>query len=64
MRKSDLILLSGDPTPFGGKAKAKKVIESIRMYQSTILVIAENGERKSVDKYLEDENINIHDHIV
>lgn len=44
MRKSYLFLLSGDLTPFGGKARAKKVIESIRIYQSTILAIAGNGE--------------------
>ena len=44
MRKPDLFLLSGDSTPFGGKAEAKKVIESIRIYQPNILAIAGNGE--------------------
>ncbi len=64
MMKSDLILLPGDITHFGGKTEAKKIIENVKIYQSNILAVAGNCDKKPVDKYLEDENINIHGRVI
>lgn len=58
--KSDLILLSGDITHFGNKKDAKKVIDSIKIYNRPILAVAGNCDKKGVDKYLDEEGINIH----
>lgn len=63
MRKSDLILLSGDITHFGNKNDARKVIESIKIYNRPILAVPGNCDKKNVARYLEEESINIHGRI-
>ncbi len=58
----DLILLSGDITHFGGQKEASQIIDLIRNYNSNILAVTGNCDKKEVDSYLERENIQIHGH--
>lgn len=60
LSSADLILLSGDITHFGGEKEASQIIDLIRTYNSSILAVTGNCDKKEVDSYLERENIQIH----
>jgi hypothetical protein len=60
LSSADLILLSGDITHFGGEKEASQIIDLIRTYNSNILAVTGNCDKKEVDSYLERENIQIH----
>ncbi len=62
LSSADLILLSGDITHFGGEKEASQIIDLIRTYNSNILAVTGNCDKKEVDSYLESENIQIHGH--
>jgi len=62
LSSADLILLSGDITHFGGQKEASQIIDLIRTYNSNILAVTGNCDKKEVDSYLEIENIQIHGH--
>lgn len=57
---ADLVIIAGDLTHFGGGEQAAVLIESVRLSNSNILAVTGNCDTKSVDDYLDRENINLH----
>jgi uncharacterized protein len=60
LKKSDLVIISGDITHFGKEKEAKQIIEKIEKYNKNILAVTGNCDFQEVDKYLEDKGMNLH----
>ncbi|MCX7996069.1 MAG: YfcE family phosphodiesterase [candidate division WOR-3 bacterium] len=60
---SDLIVISGDITNFGGRREALEVLNTIRKYNQNILAVPGNCDRYDVLELLKDEHINLHGEI-
>ncbi len=61
---SELVIISGDITNFGGKAQTREVIELIEKYNSNILAVGGNCDLKESIMYLESKNISLHNKLV
>lgn len=57
---SDLVIVGGDLTQFGGEKDARDIIESIKTYNEEILAVTGNCDTKEVDDYLFAGNMNLH----
>jgi uncharacterized protein len=60
LSSADLIILAGDLTQFGGEKDAEEVLEAVGKYNTSILAVSGNCDRKEVDEYLNARNFNIH----
>ncbi len=57
---ADLIIIAGDLTQFGGEKDAEEVIGAVGKYNTSILAVTGNCDKKEVDGYLDSRNMNIH----
>ena len=57
---ADLIIIAGDLTQFGGEKDAEEVIGAVEKYNTSILAVTGNCDKKEVDEYLDSRNMNIH----
>jgi len=60
LRETDLIIVSGDLTNFGGIDDARKVVEDVRQACPHILALPGNLDRREVTTFLEAEGITLH----
>lgn len=60
LETADLIVISGDLTNCHGEAEAKKVLETVKKYNTHLLVQYGNMDKPEVDNYLTKEGINLH----
>lgn len=60
MRETDLVVLSGDLTNFGGPDDAAVVLEATRRACSNVLALPGNLDRPDVIEYLEGEGVALH----
>ena len=60
MGDTDLVIVSGDLTNFGGAADARKVIEAVRESGPRVLALSGNLDQREVIPYLEGEGISLH----
>src|SRR5579859_3245464 len=60
MRDTDLVILSGDLTNFGGADDARIVIDAARQHCPRILAVPGNLDRAEVFPFLEEERIALH----
>jgi Icc-related predicted phosphoesterase len=60
MRDTDLVIISGDLTNFGGPDDARKVIADVRAACQNVLAVPGNLDRREVFPMLEDEGIALH----
>lgn len=57
---ADLIIIAGDLTQFGGEKDAEEVIGAVEKYNTSILAVTGNCDKKEVDGYLDSRKMNIH----
>jgi Icc-related predicted phosphoesterase len=62
--KASAVLISGDLTNVGTKARARHLIEQIKAYNSAIYAQIGNMDTREVEKYYEEININVHNKII
>jgi uncharacterized protein len=60
MRDTDLVIISGDLTNFGGVEDARKVLADVRRACPNILALSGNLDRREVMPFLEEEGISLH----
>jgi Icc-related predicted phosphoesterase len=60
MRDTDLVILSGDLTNFGGVDEARQVIDAVREVCPRVLALPGNLDRREVFTLLETERITLH----
>ena len=60
MRDTDLVIVSGDLTNFGGAADARKVLDDVRRACSKVLALPGNLDRPEVLGVLEEEGVALH----
>ena len=60
MRDTELVIVSGDLTNFGGVEDARKVITDVRSACSSVLAVPGNLDRREVIPFLEEEGIALH----
>src|SRR5215469_6438079 len=60
LRDTDLIIVSGDLTNFGGIDDARKVLDDVRRACPHVLALAGNLDRREVTSFLEAEGITLH----
>lgn len=58
--ESDLVVVVGDITHFGGHDEAARVIDAIRKHQPNVFAVSGNCDYHDIDAYLDVEQINIH----
>ncbi len=60
LRDTDLIIVSGDLTNFGGIDDARKVLDDVQQACPHVLALPGNLDRREVTPFLEDEGITLH----
>jgi Icc-related predicted phosphoesterase len=60
MRDTDLVIVSGDLTNFGGADDARKVITDVRRACASVLALPGNLDKREVIPFLEKEGIALH----
>ncbi len=60
MRDTELVIVSGDLTNFGGVDDARKVIADVRRACSSVLALPGNLDKREVIPFLENEGIALH----
>ncbi len=60
MRDTDLVIISGDLTNFGGEADARKVLDDVRRACPRVLALPGNLDRREVIGLLEREGVALH----
>ncbi|MEQ9618751.1 MAG: metallophosphoesterase family protein [Deltaproteobacteria bacterium] len=60
LSNSDLVIIGGDLTQFGGEKDAEEIIELIKTYNGEILAVTGNCDTKEIDDYLFARNMNLH----
>jgi hypothetical protein len=60
MRDTDIVIISGDLTNFGGIDDARKVLDDVRKKCSRVLALSGNLDRREVMPFLEAESIALH----
>jgi len=60
LRDTDLIIVSGDLTNFGGVSDARKVLDDIRLACPRVLALPGNLDRREVTPFLDAEGISLH----
>jgi Icc-related predicted phosphoesterase len=59
LKRSDLVLIAGDITNFGGRGRANKILTALRSCNEQVYAIAGNCDLPAVDGFLADEEINL-----
>jgi Icc-related predicted phosphoesterase len=60
MRDTDLVIVSGDLTNFGGEDDARKVLDDVRRACPRVLALSGNLDRREVIGFLEREGVALH----
>jgi uncharacterized protein len=60
MRDTDMVIVSGDLTNFGGVEDARKVITDVRRACSSVLAVPGNLDQREVIPFLDEEGIALH----
>jgi len=60
MRDTDLVIVSGDLTNFGGPAQARRVLDDVRRACPRLLALPGNLDRPEVMGFLEEEGVALH----
>jgi Icc-related predicted phosphoesterase len=60
MRDTDLVIISGDLTNFGGAAEARRVLGDVRRVCPNVLALPGNLDRRDVIPFLEAEGVALH----
>ncbi len=60
LRDTDLIIISGDLTNFGGVSDARKVLEDVRQACPRVLALPGNLDHREVVAFLESEGVALH----
>jgi len=60
LRDTELVILSGDLTNFGGAADAHKVIDAVRQACPQVLAVPGNLDQREVFPFLEEQKIALH----
>ncbi|HUX21853.1 MAG TPA: metallophosphoesterase family protein [Spirochaetia bacterium] len=60
IKRSDLVIVSGDITHFGGAKQARRVIETLSGLNSRLLAVSGNCDQEDVDELLEEQAIALH----
>jgi len=60
LAESDLLVITGDITQFGGEADARPIIEAIQNINANLICIPGNCDQLSVNKYLTSLGLNLH----
>ena len=60
LRDTDLVIVSGDLTNFGGVEDARKVIDDVRRACPRVLAVSGNLDKREVIPYLESEGVTLH----
>src|SRR5208282_427377 len=60
MRDTDLVIISGDLTNFGGRAEAGKVLSDVRRACPKVLALSGNLDQREVIPFLEEEGVALH----
>lgn len=60
MRDTDLVIVSGDLTNFGGAAQALKVLSDVRRACPNVLALSGNLDQREVIPFLEEEGVALH----
>jgi Icc-related predicted phosphoesterase len=60
MRDTDLVIVSGDLTNFGGIDDARKVLDDVRRACSNVLAVSGNLDQREIIPFLEAERISLH----
>src|SRR5260370_41385623 len=60
LRDTDLVIVSGDLTNFGGVEDARKVIDDVRRACPRVLALSGNLDKREVIPYLESEGVTLH----
>jgi Icc-related predicted phosphoesterase len=60
MRDTDLVIVSGDLTNFGGAAQARKVLSEVRRVCTKVLALPGNLDQREVIPLLEEEGVALH----
>lgn len=55
----DLVVFSGDLTHFGGKRQAAEIVDAVFKYNSRVVAVAGNCDRKGVIEYLDEAGISV-----
>lgn len=64
LSSSDLAVVVGDISNFGGHMEAARVIDAIRRYQPSVYAVSGNCDYHDIDAYLDVEQMNIHGKVV
>jgi len=60
MRDTDMVIISGDLTNFGGDDDARKVLDDVRRVCPRVLALPGNLDRREVTAFLEREGVALH----
>jgi Icc-related predicted phosphoesterase len=60
LAQADIVLLVGDLTNSGHTPDVIEVVNAVRQYNSHVLAVPGNWDRREVDEYLTQEGINLH----
>lgn len=60
LETADIVVISGDLTNCHGMAEAKKVVDTVKVYNKRVLAQYGNMDKPDVDTYLTKEGINLH----
>ena len=60
MRDTDLVIVSGDLTNFGGADDARKVIDEVRHACPSVLALSGNLDQREVMPFLEAQGVALH----
>ena len=60
MRDTDLVIISGDLTNFGGADDARKVLDEVRAACKSVLAVPGNLDRAEVFPFLEEQGVALH----
>ncbi|MBN1599228.1 MAG: metallophosphoesterase [Bacteroidales bacterium] len=61
---SDLVIISGDITHFGGTSEVENIINKIKILNSKILAVPGNCDTLKVQEYLNEISINLHNKLI
>jgi Icc-related predicted phosphoesterase len=60
MRDTDLVIISGDITNFGGRAEAGRILSAVQRACPSVLALPGNDDRREVIPFLEERGVALH----
>ncbi len=64
IKEADAILVSGDLTNVGSRSRAASIVDEIRSLNSRVYAQIGNMDTREVERYLDEEGVNIHNRMV